>query len=145
MKEWLDNIRTPERNIKLSTHIAYSILILLLGIILGLFSKWLDNTSIDDAIWWQHILGALDLGIVFSDIAIWFLIALAISVYSKTPLKAGLNVFLFFCGMCVSYHLYTIAFCGFNPKRYSTDSPYYHHSLLVSAGIVRGTQIYPAS
>ncbi len=118
MKAWLYRIRTPNRDIKLSLQITYSILILLFGIALGVFSKWLDNMGINDAIWWQHILGIIDLRNVFSEFAIWFLIALAISVYSGTPLRAGLNVFLFFVGMCISYHLYTIVFAGFNPQGY---------------------------
>ena len=118
MKVWLCKIRTSNRNIKLSVKIIYSLLILLLGISLGVFSKWLDNMGINDAIWWQHILGILDLRNVFSEFAIWLLIALAISVYSSTPLRSCLNVFLFFTGMCISYHLYTIVFAGFNPQRY---------------------------
>lgn len=118
MKNWLDNIRTPDRNIRLSTKITSSLLVLLLGIGLGAFSKWLDNMAIDDTVWWQHILGILDLGNVFSLFAVWFLIALAIAVYSKTPWRAGLNVFLFFAGMCVSYHVYTVVFSGFNPRSY---------------------------
>ena len=117
MKTWLYKVRTPNRE-KLSAQIIYSILILLLGIALGIFSKWLDNTGINDAIWWQHILGTIDLGNVFSEFAIWLLIALAISVYCSSPLRAGFNVFLFFVGMCTSYHLYTIIFAGFNPGSY---------------------------
>ncbi len=117
MKAWLYKVRTPNRE-KLSAQIAYSILILLLGITLGIFSKWLDNTGINDAIWWQRILGTIDLGNVFSEFAIWLFIALAISVYCSSPLRAGLNVFLFFAGMCTSYHLYTIMFAGFNPDSY---------------------------
>lgn len=118
MREWLGKIRTPKKEDKLSVQLRNSLLVLLLGIALGIFSKWLDNTPINDAIWWQHILGVLDLGNVFSEFAVWLVAALAISVYSKTPLRAGLNVFLFFLGMCGSYHFYTVAFCGFNPRRY---------------------------
>ena len=118
MKAWLYKVRTPKRDIKLSVKITCSILILLLGIILGVFSKWLDTMSIDDTIWWQHILRVLDLRNVFSEFVIWLLIALAISIYSSTSLRACLNVFLFFTGMCISYHLYTIVFAGFNPQRY---------------------------
>ena len=118
MKAWLCKIRTPDKDMKLSVQITHSILILLLGIMLGVFSKWLDNMSIDDTIWWQYILGVLDLRNVFSEFAIWLLLALAISVYSSTPLRACLNVFLFFAGMCSSYHLYTVVFAGFNPKSY---------------------------
>lgn len=118
MKMKLDEIRIPETNTQRSTKVINSLLILLLGIALGIFSKWLDNMAIDDGIRWQYILGILDLRNVFSSLPIWLLIALAVSVYSRTPFRASLNVFLFFFGMCCSYHWYTIVFSGFDPKSY---------------------------
>ena len=118
MKEFLEKIRIPDRSLKISRKILNTSSIFLLGIILGIFSKWLDNLSIDDTVWWQHILGVLDLGNVFSELGIWIFIAITISVFSKTPLRASLNVFLLFIGMTVSYHLYTIYVSGFNPKSY---------------------------
>ena len=118
MKEFLEKIRIPDRSLKISRKILNTSLIFLLGIILGIFSKWLDNLSINDTVWWQHILGVLDLGNVFSELGIWIFIAITISVFSKTPLRASLNVFLLFIGMTVSYHLYTIYVSGFNPKSY---------------------------
>lgn len=118
MKEFLEKIRVPDRNLKLNRKIINTTSIMLLGIILGIFSKWLDNISIDDTICWQHIFGILDLRNVFSLFGIWIFIATTISVFSKTPLRASLNVFLFFIGMTVSYHLYTIFFSGFNPRNY---------------------------
>ena len=118
MKEFLEKIRIPDKNLKLSRKIINTSLIFLLGIILGIFSKWLYNLIIDDKLLWQHILGVLDLGNVFSELGIWIFIAITISVFSKTPLRASLNVFLLFIGMTVSYHLYTICVSGFNPKSY---------------------------
>lgn len=118
MKDFLDKVRSPSKNIQTKRKIINTVLIILLGILLGIFSKWLDNLSIDDTIWWQHILGILDLGNIFSEFGVWIFIAITISIFSQTPLRASLNVFLFFVGMNVSYHLYTILFSGFNPKTY---------------------------
>lgn len=118
MKEWLNSIRKPETEQKTARLVFDALLVLLIGIALGIFSKWLDQVSINDAVWWQRVLGILDLRNVFSNFSVWFLAALAVSVYSKSPLRAGLHVFLFFAGMCASYHWYTVAFCGFNPRSY---------------------------
>lgn len=114
----LNKIRTPKARVILTVQLRSSLLILLLGIALGIFSKWLDNTSIDDTIWWQHLLGVLDLRNVFSGFAVWLVLSLSIGIYSRSPLRAAVNVFLFLGGMCSSYHLYTILFSGFNPGRY---------------------------
>lgn len=118
MKETLNKIRIPDKNIKTKNKILNPFLLFLFGVILGVFSKWLDDLSINDLIWWQHILGILDLRNVFSSFGIWLLIAVTISVFSKTPRRASINVLLFFVGMTISYHLYTIFFSGFNPMKY---------------------------
>lgn len=114
MSKILNKIRIPDKSIKTKNKILSTFLIFLLEV----FSKWLDNLSINDSIWWQHILGILDLRNIFSMLGIWIFIAITISVFSKTPLRASINVLMFFIGMTTSYHLYTIFFSGFNPTKY---------------------------
>ena len=118
VRDFLNNIRKAETDLQIKYKIINTTLILFLGVALGLFSKWLDNLAIDSSTGWMRIIERLDLGNFFSGMSIWLFIALTVAVFSKTPLRAGINVFLFFIGMCISYHLYTIIFSGFNPKSY---------------------------
>ena len=113
MKEFLNNIRKENNDYSIKRKVINTILIFISGILLGLLSKYLDSKSFDN-----RILNYLDLGNFFSNMAIWLFIAISISVFSKSPKRASINVFLFFIGMCISYHLYTILFNGFNPRNY---------------------------
>lgn len=92
MEKYLKEIRNPNKSLKMKNKIINTFLIFLFGVILGIFSKWLDNLSIDDSVWWQHILGILDFRNVFSLFGIWLFIAITISVFSKIPRRASINV-----------------------------------------------------
>ena len=51
--------------------------------------------------------------------AIWVLIALCISIYSNSAIRASVNVFAFFVGMVASYYLYSNYIAGFFPRSYA--------------------------
>ena len=114
----LNNIRCLNKNYSKKNALFTTIIIFIFGVLMGIISKSLDNLAIDSTIWWHNIIGKFDFGNVLSCMGIWLLIALTISIYSKTPLRASLNVFLFFLGMNLSYHLWTIIYSGFNPNKY---------------------------
>ena len=67
----------------------------LIGLLLGIISRLLD-------IYTQN------LGNIFSQMAIWILFGVLISIYSSTKKKAMLNVFPFCIGMLITY--YFVAF-----------------------------------
>lgn len=117
IREKLNGIRAPEQITNKKAAILTACLFAC-GAILGCFSKWLDNLALDDTVWWHRLLESLDLGNFFSDLAIWLLAALIIAVFSRSALRAGLNVFCFLAGICLSYHVYTVSFSGFDPMSY---------------------------
>ena len=114
MKAYLNEIRRPE-SISLSWKFLYSFIILVVGIILGVISKALDETASNLL---PYFLEVLDLRNFFSRMGVWIFLSLLISVYSKSPVRAAINVFLFLLGMVGSYYLYTVTIAGFFPKSY---------------------------
>lgn len=104
------NIETNKIKSGLNTFLIFA-----LGICLGILSKYLDSKPINELWFW---LQTLDLGNFFSRMGVWLFLAVVISKFSKTSIKAALNVFLFFVGMVGAYYWYTITFEGFNPKAY---------------------------
>ena len=119
LKDRFNQIRTPKRR-SIKSAVISAAFIFAAGAVLGILAKWLDNLALDSTIWWHRLFEALDLGTFFSDFAIWLLIAFMIAVFSPSALRAALNVFAFFAGMCVAYHAYTVLFSGFDPASYMT-------------------------
>lgn len=113
---FLNNIRRVNKQIALSKKVFYSMAILLLGIVLGIVSKFLDTTPSNEL---PFIIESLDFGNFFGRLAIWILIAVCISVYSNSSIRAAINVFVFFAGMVTSYYLYSKFIAGFFPRNYA--------------------------
>lgn len=114
MGNFLNEIRRPV-NIPILRKFLFSTLIFTLGVILGVMSKVLDETASNLL---PYFLEVLDLRNFFSRMGVWIFIAVLISVYSKSPVRSAINVFLFFVGMVGSYYLYTVMVAGFFPKSY---------------------------
>lgn len=114
MKAFLEKIRTPEKGV-LSKQILATLGFILLGFALGVFQKWIDGTASN---YLPMILQQLDIRNYFGRLAIWILLATAISVYSKSPLRASINTFSFLISMLMGYYLYCNFISGFLPKTY---------------------------
>lgn len=112
--EYLSKIRKPG-SLSVSKKALYSLAIFVLGIALGVIAKALDMVSGNQL---PAFLGRLNLGNFLSRMGVWMFLGVCISLYSKTPLRAAGNSFLFFAGMVGSYYLYTVKVAGFFPKSY---------------------------
>ena len=119
MIEFLDPIRSVKKDISISRKIINTIFILLLGLALGTFSKYIDYKQADLKGLLMYIDEVVDLHNFLGGFSIWALLALCISIYSNSPARASLNVFVFFLAMVTSYYLYSTYIAGFFPKTYA--------------------------
>jgi hypothetical protein len=116
MRAFLNCIRKIEKKLSVEKAIVHTIGILIFGIGLGVFSKYLDTVAFNEL---PRILQYLDIGNFLSESDIWIFIAVCISVYSNSPKRASINVFIFFTGMVTSYYLYSYFIAGFFPRSYA--------------------------
>ena len=91
------------------------ILCLVLGIGLGIVSKYLDTVAVDGS-WLTNFLHFL--GNLFTRLGIWVFIAALVAAYSKTMRGAAINTFVFFIGMLISYYAFSAFLFGFFPTSY---------------------------
>ena len=94
------------RQIPVGRQVCGTLLLLLFGIVSGVFAKFLDTTPANVL---PRVLEVLDIRNVLGRFAVWELTALCIAVYSSRALRASLNVFVFFAGMLAGYYVYTAA------------------------------------
>ena len=118
--KWSENKRAfkedTENAIPIGKQVINSACVMAFGIILGCVSKYLDCTPSNHL---PYIIEYLDIRNFLGRFAIWIFIAVCISVYSKSALRAAVNVFVFFVGMVSSYYLYSKFIAGFFPKSYA--------------------------
>ncbi|MBQ6540022.1 MAG: hypothetical protein IJL71_03245 [Oscillospiraceae bacterium] len=115
MRSYLDKIREPDKTGSLKNKILISAGLAILGFFLGILQKWLDGKAINEL---PFILQRIDIVNFFGRLGIWILLATVISVYSRTPLRASVNTFLFLISMVAGYYLYSHFVSGFLPVRY---------------------------
>lgn len=92
MIKFLNDIRNVEKLISNNRKIINTIAVLFLGIALGTFSKFLDFRQAELPSVLMAIDGALDVHNFLGRFAIWVLIALCISIYSNSAIRASINV-----------------------------------------------------
>ncbi len=115
MKEILNNIRMPKENISLKKKVCITVCMVLCGLLLGVFQKWLDGVACNDLpIWVQW----LDVGNYFGRLTFWILISVVISIYAENPLRASINTFSFLISMIIGYYVYCKVVMGFLPVSY---------------------------
>ena len=119
MIKLLNDIRNAENSISNNSKIINTIVVLFLGIALGTFSKYLDFRQAELPCVLMAIDEAFDIHNFLGRFAIWVLIALCISIYSNSAIRASVNVFTFFVGMVASYYLYSNYIAGFFPRSYA--------------------------
>lgn len=119
MIKTLNDIRNAEDPIASKRKFINTIAILLLGIALGTFSKYLDFHQAELPSVLMAVNESFDIVNFFGRFAIWAVLALCISIYSNSALRAGINVFVFFLAMLVSYYLYSNYIAGFFPRTYA--------------------------
>ena len=90
--------------------------LMIVGFLLGVFAKYLDNLPLNNAYILHRLFGFLDLRNVFSRLSIWAIIALIIAVKSTKAWLAAVHVYSFFIGMIVGYYFITINVSVFYPQ-----------------------------
>lgn len=113
---FLEKIRASKNNLPYRTQVFNTAGILLFGIIMGAFSKFLDCTPSN---YLPYLFRTMDITNFFGRFAVWIFLAVCISVFSTSPSRAAVNVFVFFAGMVTSYYLYSKFIAGFFPRSYA--------------------------
>ena len=121
MLKILNKTRKVSGKMSVPKQIMTTFFALLFGGGMGIVAKFLDLNRLPSFLNW------LDLSNFLGRTAPWIFIAVCLAVFSKSPLKAGINVFAFFVGMLIGYYVWTSVFAGFYP-----DIPYLMRWLILA-------------
>ena len=115
MKECLGRIRMPQTELSRQKKIEVTVGILICGCLLGVMQKWLDGVAYNAfPLWLQN----LDPANYFGRLSFWILMAVVVSIYSESPLRASVNTFSFLISMLAGYYVYCKFVAGFLPVSY---------------------------
>ena len=117
--KFFENARTVEKRYTIKINVCVCVVMLGLGAFLGAFSKYLDIYQTDLPGWLMKIDTLLDLHNFLGEFSPWIIIAVAIALYSVTPICAAVNVCVFFSGIITSYYLYSSYVGGFFSRSYA--------------------------
>ncbi|MCI5690885.1 MAG: hypothetical protein MR286_08410 [Clostridiales bacterium] len=116
MNRFLQRIRTAGPPTPYLRQCRNTALLLLLGIGLGILAKYLDVVPRNEL---PDLISALDVGNFLGRFAPWVVFGLGISLASRSPVRAAVNVFVFFVGMVAGYYGYSSLAAGFFPRHYA--------------------------
>lgn len=100
----IQKLRPYPQTRSLRFELIFSACIVLLGGGMGLVAKMTDSISM--------------IGEIGTELGIWVFVAALIAAYSRYPISAAINVFLFFVSMLAAYYIYGFVVLNFFPKAY---------------------------
>ena len=95
---------------------AFVVLFLIIGSLMGIVSKYLDTTAVNDL---PALLQRWDVTNFLGRPAVWIFLAVVIACFSGSPFRAAWYVPAFLLGMVGSYYLYSRFVAGFFPRQYA--------------------------
>lgn len=110
MKTVLERTRQKNHTASSVRKIILSAGAFLLGFLLGTLSKYLDTIPSNELPW---LLERFDIPNFWGRLTGWVLLSVILAVFSRTPLRASINVLLFYAGMLIAYCIFSLVFAGF--------------------------------
>ena len=115
----LNETRVPKEKYKLKTNVLIAAGILVFGIVMGVFSKYLDISYENLPVFLDSLDDLLNLHVFFDGFSPWVVLGLGICIYSPRPFNAAVNIYVFFCSFLASYYIYGISTVNEWPAGYS--------------------------